>query len=74
LKLLIVADWIFVFNIMLRTGILIPCDFLQLHVDGVVADVAEEVAAGRVAQEEVLEVGEDGENDHECHSHWLAVL
>lgn len=58
---------------MLWTRILIPCDSLQLHVDGVVVDVAEEVAAGRVALEEVPEVGEDGENDHERHSHWCAV-
>lgn len=38
------------------------------------AGVVEEVEAGRVAQEEVLEAGEDGENDHECCSCWLAVL
>jgi hypothetical protein len=37
-------------------------------------DVAEEVAAGRVALAEVLEVAGDGEIDHEHHSHRLAVL
>jgi hypothetical protein len=45
------------------------CDPLQLHVDGDGVDVAEEVAAGRVALVEVLEVAGDGETDHEHHSH-----
>jgi hypothetical protein len=54
---------------MLWTGILISCDSLQLHVDEVVVGVAEEVAAGRVAREEFLEVAEDGENDHELYSY-----
>jgi len=59
---------------MLQAGITISCDPLQLHVDGVVVDVAEEVAVGRVALQEVLEVAGDGEIDREEHSHWCAVL
>jgi hypothetical protein len=49
-------------------------DCLQLHVDGAVVGVDEEVAAGRVALVEVLEVAGVGEIDHEHNSHLLAVL
>ena len=59
---------------MLETGITVRCWTLQLHVDGAVVDVAEQVVAGRVVLAGVLEVAGDEVIDHKHHSHRLAVL
>jgi hypothetical protein len=59
---------------MLETGITVCCWISQLHVDGAVVDVAEQVVAGRVALEAVLEVAGGEVIDHKHHSHRVAVL